>query len=485
MKLLELFKNIEVLNKPAWNDSLVISRIEKDSSQVGSGCLFVACRGAKLDGHDFIDQVIRQGASVIVYDREDRVIPPQVVGIRVCDTQVVFAEILKRWHHFSDSDISILGVTGTNGKTTVTQLFYQLLSTQFKAGTIGTLCYQLPSGPRDSANTTPGTETLIPLLAEMVSEGVRYVSMEVSSHALDQRRVAGLRFELAVFTQLTQDHLDYHADMEAYFQAKRRLFSEYHPKRMLISRDCPYGRRLLSEFPQAKSFSVKESADYQAVQIQESLRGCRFGVAFKGKVEPFQIQLPLHYNISNTLAVLAGLDLLGFSIQDFAKPLSQIPFIPGRMERVPHSSVDIFVDYAHTPDAFIQVLSHVRMQKPKRIITLFGCGGDRDRSKRPQMTRAAADYSDVLVLTSDNPRTENPQTILDEMKAALNPSDYQRLQIIENLDRAQAIHQAMQIAEAGDALLILGKGHENYQIIGTQKKHFSDREIVLEAMQTR
>ncbi len=482
MKLEDLFSGIETLERSAWDGSQNIPRVLKDSRAIQKGDVFVACRGANQDGHDFIADVAKRGAVVIIYEKEGSPIPQSVTGIRVKDTQLLFPELLKRMYRFNDHSISILGVTGTNGKTTITQLLYRLLSTRFKAGTIGTLSYALPSGIRESDNTTPGPETLIPLLAEMVSQGAKYVSMEVSSHALEQRRVAGLHFELAIFTQLTQDHLDYHHDLESYFQAKRRLFSEYKPERMLINRDCPYGRRLLAEFPQAKSFSVESAADYQAVQIQESLRGCRFGIKFRRKTENFEIQLPLHYNISNCLAVLAGLDLLGLNMLDFAAPLSKIPFIPGRMERVPHDSAHIFVDYAHTPDAFLQVLKHVRMQKPGKIITVFGCGGDRDRGKRPKMTRVAADFSDVLVLTSDNPRTEDPKAILEEMKTALTENDRAKIQIIEDLDRAEAIRKALKLAEAGDALLILGKGHEDYQIIGKEKHHFSDREVVLEAL---
>lgn len=481
MNLSALFDGIEVLKKTNWDGNRVISAIQKDSRRLQPQDIFIACRGPKQDGHDFISEVSARGVAAIIYEKEGIHIPAPIVGIQVRDTQALFPELLKRWHHFSDHDISILGVTGTNGKTTITQLLYKLLSTRFKAGTIGTLSYELPSGPRESENTTPGPETLIPLLAEMVSEGARYVSMEVSSHALEQRRVAGLHFDLAIFTQLTQDHLDYHQDLESYFQAKRKLFSEYQPRHMLINRDCPYGRRLLQEFPQAKSFSVEEPADYQAVQIKESLNGCHFQLAYREKLTPVQIQLPLHYNISNCTAVLAGLDLLGLNIQDFILPLSKIPFIPGRMERVPHPSIHTFVDYAHTPDAFLQVLRHVRLQKPRKIITVFGCGGDRDKGKRPKMTRVAADFSDVLVLTSDNPRTENAQAILEDMKVALTAEDKKRIQIFEDLDRARAIQCAISQAETGDAVLILGKGHEDYQIMGTQKHHFSDRETILEA----
>lgn len=477
-----LFQSINCLDKKNWNGQICPGKITKDSRQIQRGDLFVACRGPQSDGHDFISDVVAKGAAAVVYEKAGMMIPPEVVGIQVQDSQQTFPELLKCVFNFKSNSMRLIGVTGTNGKTTITQLFYKLISSRYKAGTIGTLSYELPSGSRESGNTTPGPETLIPLLAEMAEQGAQYVSMEVSSHALDQKRVMGLQFELAVFTQLTQDHLDYHNSLEDYFQAKRRLFSEYSPKQMLINRDCPYGRRLLAEFPRAKSFSTEMQADYQAMNIQESLNGCKFDLAFRGKCVPVQIQLPLHYNISNCLAVLAGLDLLGLNIEDYLPTLAKIPFVSGRMERVQHPSIHFFVDYAHTPDAFVQVLKHVRLQKPKKIITVFGCGGDRDRTKRPKMTRAAADDSDVLVMTSDNPRTENPQSIMNEMKTGLTADDLKRIQVVEDLDRKRAIFCAVQMAQPGDAVLILGKGHEDYQIIGKEKHHFSDRETVLEAL---
>ncbi|HCM43113.1 MAG TPA: UDP-N-acetylmuramoyl-L-alanyl-D-glutamate--2,6-diaminopimelate ligase [Candidatus Omnitrophica bacterium] len=482
MKLEALLAAIPVSANKNWNGAIEINRVLKDSRQIQPGDLFVACRGPQSDGHDFIAEVLARGAAAIVYEKASVTLPLAVVGIQVQDSQKIFPELLKRVYGFHSDSLNLIGVTGTNGKTTITQLFYKLLATRFKAGTIGTLSYELPLGSRESGNTTPGPETLIPLLAEMAAQGAQYVSMEVSSHALDQNRVAGLAFELAVFTQLTQDHLDYHQNLENYFQAKRKLFSTLQPKRMLINKDCSYGRRLLAELPQAKSFSIESEADYQAVNIQESLNGCRFELVFRGLRLPVQIQLPLHYNISNCTAVLAGLDLLGLDLKDYLPVLAGIPFVPGRMERVPHPEIYFFVDYAHTPDAFVQVLKHVRLQKPKKIITVFGCGGDRDRTKRPKMTRAAAEDSDVLVMTSDNPRTENPQGIMDEMKTGLTERDRTRIQIIEELDRRKAIHLAVQLARPGDAVLVLGKGHEDYQIIGKEKHHFSDRETLLEAL---
>jgi len=482
MKLEALLADIPVIAKKNWNAAIEINRVLKDSRQIQPGDLFVACRGPQSDGHHFIQDAVARGAVAVLFDSPQTITAEKVTGIQVEDTTRVFPELLKQMVGFRQSELSLIGVTGTNGKTTITQLFYKLLVTRFKAGTVGTLSYELPLGSRESGNTTPGPEILIPLLAEMADQGAWYVSMEVSSHALDQNRVAGLVFELAVFTQLTQDHLDYHQGLENYFQAKRKLFSEAQPKQMLINRDCPYGRRLLAEFPQAKSFSIESEADYQAVNIQESLNGCRFDLAFCGKRLPVQIQLPLHYNISNCTAVLAGLDLLGLDVNDYLAALAAIPFVPGRMERIPHPKIHFFVDYAHTPDAFVQVLKHVRLQKPNKIITVFGCGGDRDRTKRPKMTSAAAEDSDVLVMTSDNPRTENPQSIMDEMKMGLTEQDRSRIQIVEELDRRKAIFEAVKIAQAGDAVLILGKGHEDYQIIGNEKHHFSDRETLLEAL---
>ncbi|MCM8775912.1 MAG: UDP-N-acetylmuramoyl-L-alanyl-D-glutamate--2,6-diaminopimelate ligase, partial [Candidatus Omnitrophica bacterium] len=332
-----------------------------------------------------------------------------------------------------------------------------------------------------------GPETLIPLLSDMRRENVHYCVMEVSSHALDQQRVHCLRFELAIFTQLTQDHLDYHKTMERYYQAKRRFFAEDPcPRQILINKDCLYGRRLLEEFLDARCFSLEGPAHYQAADIMTSFQGSHFRFRFKGREIPFKILLPMRHNVANVVTVLSALDLLGFDVEEFRGVLQEIPGIPGRLERVPSSGdFSVFVDYAHTPDAFECVLSEARKLGPRRILTLFGCGGDRDRTKRPLMTQAACQWSDVVVLTSHKPRSEDPLMILEDMKQGLLLHRNPGVQVLELPDREQAIEKIIQLAEPGDVVFVLGKGHEDYQILGDRKIPFDDRLVVQECLKKK
>jgi UDP-N-acetylmuramoyl-L-alanyl-D-glutamate--2,6-diaminopimelate ligase len=318
--------------------------------------------------------------------------------------------------------------------------------------------------------------------------GVKTCVMEVSSHALDQHRVHGLQFELALFTQLTQDHLDYHKNFENYFTAKRRLFvNDPAPRHALVNGDCPYGRRLLADLAgAARSFGILQPADYQATEIETSFQGSFFKLKWGERAVPFQIRLPLGYNVSNVMAVLGAIDLLGFDPEDFRGVLQEIPGIPGRLERVPGDhGFEIFVDYAHTPDAFARVLGEARKLAPRRILTLFGCGGDRDRSKRHLMTEAACRFSDLVVLTSDNPRSEDPEEILQDMRQGLPKAGQGGPEVHEIIDRAEAIRHLIALAEPGDVLFVLGKGHEDYQILGEKKIPFDDRLIAAECLQRK
>ena len=428
-RLDDLFKGIPALERYHWDPKRIFNKITSDSRAVESGDIFVACPGTRMDGHDFLGQAIYAKASVVVFEKEPEItIPSHVTGVRVRDAKAALAVILNRFYDRPDQKVKLIGVTGTNGKTTTTYLLHRLLREKFPTASLGTLWYELPSGKATSVNTTPGSEVLIPMLHKMQQEGVQYCVMEVSSHAISQKRIHGLEFELGVFTQLTQDHLDFHHSMEEYFQIKRNFFTGFFaPRKMLFNKDCPYGRRLIEELPQAKTFSVLGEADYYVKDLQMSFQGSRFVMCYRGQELPqaktfsilgkadyyvknlqmsfqgsrfvmcyrdqelpFQIRLPMRYNISNALSVLSSIDLLGFDLKDFRGALEEIPAIPGRMERI-GTGMDytVFVDYAHTPDAFEQVLHDAKQMNPKRIITVFGCGGDRDRGKRPLMTRAA------------------------------------------------------------------------------------------------
>lgn len=485
MKLESLFNGVPVLERIHWDPHRSFTKITSDSRAIEPGGVFVACRGSRMDGHDFLVQAIMARAAVVVYENApDHPIPPHVTGIRVKNSQACLADILNRYYQFPHEAVKLVGVTGTNGKTTIAYLLHMLLREKVAAAYVGTLWYEVPGQKMPAPNTTPGSEVLIPLLSEMKKSKVRYCVMEVSSHALHQSRVHGLQFDLAIFTQLTQDHLDYHKDMEHYFQSKRLLFTEEpQPRNMLVNRDCEYGRRLLGEKKKAKSFSLNHEADYRVTDIEASYQGSHFRLNFNGRQIPFKIRLPMRHNIANVTSVLAGLDLLGFDPADFRGILQEIPGIPGRMERVSGAEdFQVFVDYAHTPDAFENVLSEVKRLQPNRVLTLFGCGGDRDRTKRPLMTRAAYRWSDIVVLTSDNPRSEDPEQILKDMKQGIMRDRDSAAQVFEILDRREAIEKLIALAEPGDVLLVLGKGHEDYQILGDKKVPFDDRLIVQEIL---
>lgn len=487
MKLGQLFQGIPVQGKINWDANRKIGKITSDSRVIEPGDIFVACHGSRMDGHDFISEAIVAKVAAVVIERPiEAIIPSRVAVIQVSNSHACLAELLKRFYGNPDHTVKLIGVTGTNGKTTTAYLLHQLLREKTKAAYLGTLWYDVPGHKIAAPNTTPGAEVLVPLLKQMSEGGVDHCVMEVSSHALEQRRVYGLEFDLAMFTQLTQDHLDYHKNMESYFQAKRLFFmNQPQPRKMLINKDCPYGRRLLEELPQAKSFSLAGPADYQAVKIEPSFQGSRFSLRFRNREISFQIRLPMKHNIANVTMVLAALDLLGYELEDFRGVLAEIPGIPGRLERVAGSDAfQVFVDYAHTPDAIENVLREARKLKPKRILTLFGCGGDRDRTKRPLMAKAACESSDIVVLTSDNPRSEDPEAILDDIKKGV-PKNSGSTQIVEILDRTEAIDKIVSLAERGDVVFILGKGHEDYQIIGDKKIPFDDRLVVQDCLKRK
>lgn len=486
MKLTPLVGAFPLGEKRNWDPCLEISGVSSDSRRVKPGDLFVACPGPNTEGYRFLLEAFRKGAVAAVGEKEPEApLPEGRTFLRVSDAREALTHFLNHFYGFPSRQLSLVGITGTNGKTTIAYLLNDLLGSRLPSAYIGTLGVQTPWGRKPLSNTTPGAEELFSLLHEMVHKGVRFVALEVSSHALDQKRAAGLEFELALFTQLTPEHLDYHQSLENYFQAKRLLFTRTPPpKKMLFNRDSPYGRRLLKENPGAKSFSLKEPTDYRACEVTADFEGSEFLFEGpRGRIK-FRTKLPLLHNAANLLAVLASLDLLGFDPALFQARLENFPGVPGRMERIEGNGCTIFVDYAHTPDAFEYLLSSARQLHPRRILTLFGCGGDRDPFKRPEMTRIAYHYSDYLILTSDNPRTEDPAEILRQMRQGL-PGKILPPKVSEISDRREAIAELLAVAEPGDVVFILGKGHENYQILGTEKFPFDDREVVRDLLKLK
>jgi len=483
----KLFKDILILDREHWDPKREVHQITSDSRAIKEGGIFVACPGSQMDGHDFLREALQAKPAVVVFEKQpDVAIPSHTTAVRVKDSRESLALLLNVFYDYPSRKVKLIGVTGTNGKTTITYLLHHLLQQTVPSALIGTLGYELPSAHVESLNTTPGSETLIPLLAQMHEEGVQYCVMEVSSHALSQKRIHGLEFELGIFTQLSQDHLDYHHSMERYFQTKRSFFSEHAPRHFLINRDCEYGGRLIDEWPKARTFSLESGSDYFSTVSKTSFEGSDFRFHYRNRQIPIHINLPLSYNISNSLAALGALDLLGFDVEDFVEPLEQIPRITGRMDSVSENQeFRVFIDYAHTPDAVERVLSDVKKLKPKRMIVLFGCGGDRDQGKRSLMTGIASCYADVLFLTSDNPRSEDPEDILKQMKKGLPNPKPESLEVHSVVDRKEAIHQAIESAKPEDVVLILGKGHEDYQILGDRKVPFSDYQIAEESLKSK
>ena len=371
MKLQHLVADLAFLERRNWEPSLEISEVRSDSRRVKKGDLFVACPGPRSDGHQFIKQALKGGACVLVGEKPFA-LPEKVSFLRVADSREALGHILNRRYGFPSRKLKLVGITGTNGKTTIGYVLNHLLQKKIPSAYIGTLGFRTLSGQGSLSNTTPGPEELYSLLAKMAGEGIQIVTMEVSSHALHQKRVCGLEFELALFTQLTAEHLDYHGSLEEYFQAKRLLFSRTPPpKKELINRDSAYGRRLLGENPAGKSISLKDDADYRVRDITTNLEGGQFVLEGPRGRDRFRTRLPMIHNIGNAATVLASLDLLGFDPSRFKEELEAFAGVPGRLERISGNDFTVFIDYAHTPDAFENVLSEARRLAPKRVLTLF------------------------------------------------------------------------------------------------------------------
>lgn len=466
--------------------------VRTDSRAVQPGECFVAMPGVAVRGIDFIPMAMDKGARYIVApeDARDLVAPVAEEDVVVCyveNTARALGE-LARAHFGTDCmDMKLVAITGTNGKTTTSYIIEHLLSEAGrKVGVLGTVTYRWPGFSVDAKLTTPDCWMLHELLANMHKADVDAVVMEVSSHALDQYRVAGLDFDVAVISNLTQDHLDYHGDMETYFRAKAKLFNEYpsEDKCCVINYDDPYCRRLLDQCENAVAYGLGDpgAADSQSLQgriLSCTGKGLHLECGFKGKT--WQVESPLigQHNAMNLLAAQAVGLCLGLNCKDM-RSLNDFAGVPGRLERVPNDrGLHVFVDYAHTPDALINVQKTLKELDFDRLITVFGCGGDRDRAKRPLMARAVARYADVAVLTSDNPRTEKPEAIMDDARPGLKDC----VMMLENPDRQTAINMAIREMNENDVVLVAGKGHEDYQVMGDVTLHFSDTEAVLKAME--
>ncbi|MBI2518527.1 MAG: UDP-N-acetylmuramoyl-L-alanyl-D-glutamate--2,6-diaminopimelate ligase [Opitutae bacterium] len=469
-----------------------ISGLAMDSRRVMAGNLFFALPGRRADGHTFIDEAIQRGAVAIVAEKIPAATATRVTYIQVADARRALAKVAQRFFKFPDKSLDLVGVTGTNGKTTVTSLIKHLLATNTqRVGLIGTVNYDLGARIVPSYRTTPESLELFGMLAQIRDAGCRQAVMEVSSHGIDQQRVLGMQFGVAVFTNLTRDHLDYHKTLDAYFEVKTRLFNGgigTAPRAAAINLDDEHGRRLAAEAPanlKLVTFGEAPDAMVRAENVKLGFKGTSLtlvwpapsGVAGpEGRVE-LESALIGRYNLSNLLAAFAACYALGRDPSVIASRLKSFTGVPGRMERIEEGQpYNVLVDYAHTDDALHNALGMLRAITPGRLFVVFGCGGNRDRSKRPLMTAAVQEFADFAWATADNPRGETIAQIFSDMKSGVK--DESKITFVE--DRRRAISLALDAAREGDSLLIAGKGHETYQEFADTIIPFDDRQVVRE-----
>jgi UDP-N-acetylmuramoyl-L-alanyl-D-glutamate--2,6-diaminopimelate ligase len=477
----DLVKNIEVVSITGAENP-VINNIEFDSRKVTTGTLFVAIKGTKSDGHDFINDAVCSGVSAVICE-----VLPEKAGNKICwiktnDSAKALGMVASEFFGNPSFSLKLTGVTGTNGKTTIATLLYRMFTRLgYKCGLFSTVCNYIIDKELPATHTTPDPVQLNRSLASMVEAGCDYAFIEVSSHAVDQKRIAGLRFTGGIFTNLTHDHLDYHKTFSNYLTAKKSFFDSLTPDAFaLANADDKNGKVMLQNCSARKyTFSVKGIADFRCSVVEQDFDGMNLKI----QGEEIWTRFIGDFNASNLLAVFAASELLGGNRKEILPILSDLRSVPGRLESVEApGGISGIVDYAHTPDALLNVIGTINKIRgnDRQLITVVGAGGDRDRTKRPKMALISAEGSSKVILTSDNPRTENPEKILDDMDAGITPDV--RRKVLRICDRREAIKTAVMLANAGDVVLVAGKGHEPYQEINGVRHHFDDREELKAAL---
>ena len=472
-------------------DSVSISNLEVDSRNVQRGTCYIAIPGVHVDGATFIDDALSKGAHAVVTERPcPETLPKNVAWVQVKEAHIAAGLLADAWYKHPSRHMKVVGVTGTNGKTTTTYLLQSIFKKRWmRAGLLGTIVNDDGVNRLSAAQTTMGPLPLQEIMATMNVHGCRAMAMEVSSHALSQDRVSGVDWNAAIFTNLTQDHLDYHHTMEEYFQAKVKLFEQLANQEgrkkptAVINIDDPYGERLANEFADrinVKTFGMSLKADFRMVPHSMTARGSDFQLEYAGKSYLVRIPLIGRFNMYNSLGALAGAVSVGISVRDAIALLAECPQVPGRMELAgSRAGYSVFVDYAHTPDALENVCKTLRELCSGRLIVVFGCGGDRDKTKRPIMGATTARIADRCIVTSDNPRSEDPQDIINDIVAGMPKGS-----AVMVPDRAEAIQKAISEARKGDIVLIAGKGHERYQEFADGRIDFSDLGVARRVMRT-
>jgi UDP-N-acetylmuramoyl-L-alanyl-D-glutamate--2,6-diaminopimelate ligase len=489
MRLAEIVKTMKPQTVVGTLDQ-DITGITCDSRRVMPGNLFVAVPGERTDGHRFVEAAIDRGASAVVLER-DAAANPRATRIKVRDARRSMAQASAQFYNHPSQGLKVIGITGTNGKTTTAFMVRAIMEAAgIPCGLLGTVQYQIGQRVIPASRTTPDSVEIQDMMSQMLRAGCGSVSMEVSSHALDQQRVAEVDFDIAIFTNLSQDHLDYHGTMEEYFESKTRLFSALgtvrKAGRAVVNADNAHGRELIKRLGgdhAVLSYGVSSAAIIRAEDVRVSAEGSYFVVHTPQGSIPMSLPLLGRYNVSNALAAIGASHALGIELRTVEAALAQFPPVPGRTEAVAvPESYKVFIDYAHTADALRNVLATISEFTRGRVIVVFGCGGDRDKGKRKPMGEIAGELADFSILTTDNPRTEDPREIVKQIEQGFAAVTCSRYQVIE--DRREAIERALDIARPGDAVLIAGKGHETYQEFADTVVPFHDRQVVEEYFQS-
>ena len=465
------------------NEESKVQNIRYDNRKIEQGDAFVCVKGFKVDGHSFIGDAIKKGAKTLIV-QEDVSVQEDITIIKVRDTRKALAIMSSNYFGNPKDKLEIIGITGTNGKTTSAFIIKSILEKAgFMTGLIGTIANYIGNKKVDAVRTTPESYELHELFKNMVDAGVEYCVMEVSSHSLELDRVYGIQFEEGIFTNLTRDHLDFHKTFENYYNAKFKLFER--SNHSIINLDDPYGANIVKDIEErgvktkVSTFSIEKESDFKAFEIKSHSNGSEFKVNLEG-VEEFSINIPGEYNIYNSLGCIICAYNLNIPMDKIKEGLSDV-VIPGRCELVAKEKnlpYSIIIDYAHTPDGLENILSTVKAFTKNRMISVFGCGGDRDKVKRPQMGKIGCELSDIAIITSDNPRSEEPMDIINDIVKPLNYDNF----VIE-VNRKEAIRKAMNMALEGDVIVIAGKGHETYQILKDETIHFDEREVVYDILE--